>query len=177
MIAAALALGGCAETQVTNHTPQSERISLPIERLGHTLLVVENALPHGDHEAWDQTADLTTLISGYLGQAVGGSTTTHSDADLLSQARAQGLDSVTIVRIEEYARHGTLSVNIALPPVSWETHTLVSLRLRVLDVKTGHTEIDLRQDRKNGGPMTLRSRQDLPKELQESLSSLVIKAG
>lgn len=168
LVAASLALCGCARTTVTDHSLAPVDGPMAAAKIGKPLLVVERALPVN---AKSDGAEAERLIS----QAFPGAETAAPAAEeqLLSQARARGLDSVLMVRVEEYARRGNLYLAVALPPVSWDTSTLISLRVKALDAKTGAVLADLRRDRLRGGLFTLRTPKDLPAELKAMLASLM----
>lgn len=170
----ALSLGACAETRVTDRVPTAmPTIAATTNR---TLLVVETALPAEMPERDTRAAEAAEVTRGHLAARIGGVAETGSDEVLAAEARSKGLDSVSVVRIEDYARRGNLYVGVALPPVSWDTKTEVSVRLRVIDAQTGATTRDLRRDRVRGGRFTLRSPKDLPGELAETLDSLFSKS-
>lgn len=166
-ILAALTVAACAETRI------SDRATQPVQprTLEHTLLVVETALPADTPDLAQRTAEVGTAVHALLDHRVGGTADTAPDAALAAEARTRGLNSVSVVRIEDYARRGTLSLGVALPPLSWDTRTDVSVRLRVIDAATG-TATEMRRDRTRGGLYTLRSPQDLPEELAATLASL-----
>ncbi len=168
LLALCLGLGGCAKTTVTDHSLQAVAAPVQAAKLGKTLLVVETALPATAAAAAVEAARLVR-------ESLPATATAGPDREerLLVQARAQGLDSVLMVRIEDYARRGNLYLGVAVPPVSWDTSTLISLRVKVLDAKTGEVIADLRRDRLRGGLYTLRSPKDLPAEMKAMLASLV----
>ncbi|MGE5476212.1 MAG: hypothetical protein ACM3Q1_06125 [Bacteroidales bacterium] len=167
----ALGLAACAETRVTDRA--ATQATIPAKLAGKTLLVVETALPADTPEREARAAEAVALVRQHLAPVTGGEAAPASDEALAAQARAQGLDSVSVVRVEDYARRGNLYVAIALPPVAWDTRTEVTLRLRVVDARTGATLTDLRRDRVRGGLFTLRKAEDLPAELTETLNSLL----
>lgn len=164
----ALALTACAETRI------SDRAAVPTapQSLAATLLVVETALPADTPERDRRAAEAERLTGKLLSARVGATTAPAADAALAAEARARGLSSVSVVRIEDYARRGNLYVAVAVPPVSWDTRTEVSVRLRVIDAASGTTASELRRDRTRGGLFTLRSPDDLPGELAAMLDSL-----
>lgn len=166
----AASLTACAETRVTDRamTPAPAQAKLS----GKTLLVVETALPDDAPEREASSAEAAMLVRQRLDGITGGMAAPAADEVLAAQARAKGLDSVSMVRVEDYARRGNLSVALAVPPVAWDTRTEVTIRLRVIDARTGATLTDLRRDRVRGGMFTLRSAEDLPGELGEALNSL-----
>lgn len=166
-IAAALMLAACAETRVSDHATESPRPA-PLER---TLLVVETALPADTPDPERRTAEAQAVVHALLDQRVGGVAATAPDSALAAEAQARGLSSVSVVRIEDYARRGNLYVALAVPPVSWDTRTDISVRLRIIDVQSG-TATELRRDRTRGGLFTLRSPADLPEELGKTLETL-----
>lgn len=164
----ALTLTACAETRVTDRAAAPT----PPQSLGSTLLVVETALPADTPERERRAAEAERLAGEFLSARVGGTTAPAPDAALAAEARARGLSSVSVVRIEDYARRGNLHVALAVPPVSWDTRTEVTTRLRVIDVASGTTASELRRDRTRGGLFALRSPDDLPGELAAMLDSL-----
>ncbi|MBX7200920.1 MAG: hypothetical protein K1X51_16230 [Rhodospirillaceae bacterium] len=166
LICACLLLGACAKTTITDHGLAAG--PLPATKLGKTLLVVEFALPATVEANGEEAA---RLIRESLPAA--GTAAPDTDERLLARARADALDSVLIVRIEDYLRRGNLYLGVAIPPVSWDTSTLISLRVRALDAKTGAVIADVRRDRVRGGLFTLRRPEDLPAEMKAMLASLV----
>jgi hypothetical protein len=170
-----LVLAACAQTRVTDHAVSPASLPVDAERLGRTLLVVEPALPGDDQDRDSHAAEATQVIRESLAVLPGRTGPSGSDESLLALARSSGLDSVLIIRVEEYARRGNLYVALAVPPVSWDTKTTVSLRLRALDARTGEVIADLRRDRVRGGLYTDRTAGDLPDELRETLRSLLAK--
>lgn len=166
----ALSLGACAETRVSDRPP----VAMPTTAAtpNRTLLVVETALPADTPERDTRAAEVVELTRSHLAPRMGAVATPASDEVLAAEARHKGLESVSVVRIEDYARRGNLHVALALPPVSWDTRTEISVRLRVIDARTGTTTGELRRDRVRGGLFTLRSPKDLPSELTETLDSL-----
>lgn len=161
---------GCAKTTVTDHAavlPAERAVST--QRLGRTLLVIETALPDDKSALADEARErLRAALSGLPGHPAEPDT----EVRLLERARAEGLDSVLMVRVEDYARRGELSLGLAVPPVNWSTRTVVSLRLRALDAADGTVIADLRRDRECGGPYTLRGTDDLASEMMAVVGSL-----
>jgi hypothetical protein len=170
-------LCACAETQVTDHTVSPVDQPINAARLGRALVVIESALPTDDSEREARAAEASRLVRESLAFVTGRIAEGEPDGDdqLLSLARNNGLDSVLIVRIEDYARRGNLYVALAVPPVSWDTNTSVSLRLKALDARTGAVLADLRRDRVRGGLFTNRTTADLPDEIRATIESLVVK--
>lgn len=170
-VALCLLLAACAETRVTDHAfgPQPSGVGA---RSGRTLLVVETALPASTPDRERRAAEVTRLVREHLAAAATHVAAPDRDDALLAQARAEGLDTVSVVRVEDYAREGNLYVALAVPPVSWDTRTVVSLRVRMLDARTGATLTDVRRDRTRGGLFTARTEEDLPAELEQALQSL-----
>lgn len=166
-IAAALMLAACAETRISDRTTESPRPAT----LERTLLVVETALPADTPDLELRTAEAQAVVHALLDQRVGGVAATAPDTALAAEAKARGLGSVSVVRIEDYARRGNLYVALAVPPVSWDTRTDISVRLRIIDTQSG-TATELRRDRTRGGLFTLRSPADLPEELGKTLETL-----
>jgi len=175
LLALALTLAACAETRVTDHALSSELTAVSHQRLGRTLLVIEVALPADQPERAVRLEEVSALIRTQLAPVTAAVVPSGPDNALLAQARGLGLDTVTVVRVEDYVRRGNLYLSLALPPVSWDTATTVSLRLRVLDVHSSTVIADLRRDRVRGGLFTLRSADDLPEELQQALRSLMVE--
>jgi hypothetical protein len=171
-IAAALMLAACAETRISDHTTESPRPAA----LDRTLLVVETALPADTPDLESRTAEAQAVVHALLDHRVGGMAAMAPDAALSTEARARGLGSVSVVRIEDYARRGNLYVALALPPVSWDTRTDISVRLRVIDAQSG-TASEMRRDRTRGGLFSLRSPADLAPELAATLESLFTPQG
>lgn len=169
-IALCLLLAACAETRVTDHAlgPQP----LAAARSGRTLLVVETALPAASPDRDRRAAEVTRLVREHLAATATHVATPDRDDVLLAQARAEGLDTVSVVRVEDYGREGNLYIGLGVPPVSWDTKTVVSLRVRVLDARTGAILTDMRRDRTRGGHFTARTEEDLPAELEQALESL-----
>lgn len=169
-----LVTASCARTTVTDHATLPPSDVLAADRLGSTLLVVETALPSvegadddGRAEEAVRTARQTlSFLTARPGAA-------SAETELLRRATAAGLDSVLVIRVEDYRRTGELHIGLAVPPVSWETRTVVSVRLRALNVLDGRVIADLRRDRVRGGLYTHRTIEDLPGELAETLRSLV----
>jgi hypothetical protein len=174
-LALCLGLAACAQTLVTDHAVPLKGQAVEAGRLGRTLLVVELALPGGDKDLEARGAEASQVIRESLPVATGLIGQPDSDEHLFALARSSRLDSIMIIRVEEYARHGNLYVGLAVPPVSWDSNTTVSLRLRALDARTGAVIADLRRDRVRGGRFTNRTPADLPGELRETLGSLVVK--
>ncbi len=174
LLALCLGLAACAETRVTDRAVSSASRSVSAERLGRALLVVEAALPGDSPDRDVRAAEAVRHVWQALDFASGEVTESASEEQLLAHARDGGLDSVLIVRVEDYARLGNLRIGFSLPPVSWETNTVVSLRLRVLDVRTGAVVTDLRRDRVRGGLFSYRTVEDIPGELREVLRTLVV---
>lgn len=150
--------------------------------LGRVLLVpIVSASPAGPVASADMVREaLATLPPGsvvtpesLLGPAPAGGWATVDEGRLLAAARGAGLSSVMIVRVDDYARHGSLAIAVAVPPVSWDTKTAVGVHLRVLDAATGTVRADVRRVRENGGLYTLRTADDLPQELTAVVASLV----
>ncbi|HXP97958.1 MAG TPA: hypothetical protein VN809_14680 [Telmatospirillum sp.] len=162
---------------MTDHAVSPTNSTVDTSRLGQTLLVVESALPGDDAERDVRAAEATRIVRESLAFVTGrfGEGELAGDDQLLGIARANGLDSVLIVRIEDYARHGNLYVALAVPPVSWDADTTVSLRVRALDAKTGAVFADLRRDRVRGGLFVNRTTGDLPEEIRAAIQSLVVK--
>lgn len=165
LMAACVLLAGCAKTTITDHGLAAGPV--PASRLGRPLLVVETALPAAETAG----AEAARLVRESLPAAV--SADPDSEDRLLAEARMRGLDSVLTVRIEEYARRGNLYLGVAIPPLSWDTSTLISLRVKALDARTGQVIADVRRDRVRGGLFTLRTPKDLPAEMKAMLASLV----
>lgn len=174
---ALLGLAACAETTVTDYAPLFSATSVDQAHLGRALLVVETATPQDDPERDRLAAEGDEVVRRTLAQVTAAVASPDNEERLLGQARASSLDSVLIVRIEGYARRGHLAVGIAVPPVIWDTQTVVSLRVRAIDVRTGTVIADLRRDRVRGGLFTLRSRADLPSELEDALGSVLMLDG
>ncbi len=171
LLLACIGLGACAKTTITDHV-LAAKPPVDAARLGRSLLVVETALPDAQGKgASPGSAEAIRLIRESF--AAAGTAEADSEERLLAKARAEGFDSLVLVRIEDYVRRGDLYVGIALPPVSWRTATLISLRLKALDTKTGAVIADLRRDRTRGGLYTLRSSRDLPAEMKALIQSLV----
>lgn len=166
-IATALMLAACAETRISDHSTESPRPA-PLER---TLLVVETALPADTPDLEHRTAEAEATVHALLDHRVGGVAAMAPDAELSAEAQRRGLASVSVIRVEDYARRGNLYVALAVPPVSWDTRTDVSVRLRVIDAQGG-TATELRRDRTRGGLFTLRAPADLPEELGKTLETL-----
>jgi hypothetical protein len=170
---ACLVLAACVETSVTDHAALKAAPGLDAARLGRTLLVVETALPDDD-AARDAHATATIgLVRATLAGLPGAAADPDTEANLLARAKSGGFDSVLIVRVEDYTRHGAVRIGLAVPPVVWETSTLVSLRLRALAAGSGAVLADLRRDRVRGGLFTDRTEADLPDELAVTLRSLI----
>lgn len=166
----ALSLSACAETRTSDRaTAAMPAVTATPNR---TLLVVETALPADTPERDTRAAEATEVTHRHLAARMGAVAESGGDDTLAAEARSKGLDSVSVVRIEDYARRGNVYVALALPPVSWDTKTEISVRLRVIDARSGATTRELRRDRVRGGRFTLRSPQDLPGELRETLDSL-----
>lgn len=175
LLAFSLMTAACAQTRVTDHAVTPEATSVAADRIGRTLLVVETALPADMPERQARAAEVAGMIRGQLAALTGEIAAPDRDEALLAQARAKGLDTVSVVRVEDYVRNGNLYLAVAVPPVSWDTATTVSLRLRVLDARSGNLVADLRRDRVRGGMFTLRSAEDLPDELHQTLRSLIVQ--
>lgn len=177
LIALALGMAACAETRVTDHAAPSTAKSANSESLGRTLRVVETAFPENLPDRAELAAEAIQLTRSTLASVPGEDAQPDSEANLLALARAKGLDSVLVVRIEDYARRGNLYVSVAVPPVSWDTNTTISIRLRALETRTGTVIADVRRDRVRGGLFTTRTKADLPDEMKEILKSLVVVGG
>jgi len=175
-----LVLGACAETSVTDHlvvpsTLSAEQSPLHLTQLGRALVTIETALPE---DAWDRDkriVEAEKMVVAALAPITGQLVPADSEAALLAKARAAGLDSVIIIRVEDYERYGHLTIGIDLPPLKWDTNTTVSLRVRALDAHDGKVLADLRRDRVRGGLFTRRTAEDLPQEMNELLLSLIAK--
>ena len=186
-----LAFAGCAETKVEDHAALAATNAAPVAsaaKLGRVLVVEEAALPadlpdRARHQAEAERAVWKAMTALSLTDAIPAATVlgirpragwaSLDDASLLAAGRRARADTVMILRVEEYARSGNLYLAIALPPVWWGSKTSVSLRLRLLDVRSGKVLADLRRDRERGGTYVDRAADELPDELVASLRSLI----
>lgn len=184
-------LANCSETRVEDHAavpaPGSGAPVISAARLGRVLILQQVALPVGipnraRHEAeaekavWETIAALPiphVIPATVLGPRPTAGWSSLDDAELLAAARRVDADTVMMLTVEEYARSGHLFIAIALPPVWWDSKTSVSLRLRLLDVRSGVVLADLRRDRESGGTYVDRTPAQLPGELEASLRSLI----
>lgn len=174
LIAFCLGLTACAETRVTDHVAVPADPPLSVGRQGNVLLVVETALPDDGPDRDARSDEAARLVRQSLESVTGRVSGMAGEERLLALARSDGLESVMVVRVDDYARRGVLHIGVSLPPLTWETSTVVSLRLRVIDVRTGAIVADVRRDRVRGGLFTRRTAEDLPDELKEALRSLVL---
>lgn len=185
-VAVAALLAGCSSVRTQDAVavgPAATDVPVIEARsLGRVLLVpIISASSAGPVASADTVREaLATLPPGsvvtpesLLGPAPAGGWATVDEGRLLAAARGAGLSSVMIVRVDDYARRGTLSVAVAVPPVSWDTKTAVGVHLRILDAATGAVRTDVRRVRENGGLYTLRTAEDLPGELTAVVASLV----
>lgn len=185
-VALAALLAGCSSVRTQDSVAVGPiAADVPVieaRSLGRVLLVpIVSASPAGPVASADTVREaLSTLPPGsimtpesLLGPTPAGGWATVDEGRLLAAARGAGLSSVMIVRVDDYVRRGTLSVAVAVPPVSWDTKTAVGVHLRVLDAATGAVRADVRRVRENGGLYTLRTADDLPQELNAAVASLV----
>lgn len=174
VVAALLSAASCTRTTVTDHAAMPNSQVLRADRLGRALLVIETALPSGEGaEVEQRAAEAVRTLRETLSFLPTRPGAAAAETELLRRAAAAGLDSVLAIRVEDYRRTGELHLGLAVPPVSWETRTVVSVRLRAVDARTGEVIADLRRDRVRGGLYTHRTADDLPGELAETLRSLV----
>ena len=186
-----LAFAGCAETKVEDHATLAAANAAPVAaaaKLGRVLVVEEAALPadlpdRSRHQAEAERAVWKAVTALSLTDAIPAATVlgirpaagwaSLDDASLLAAGRRAGADTMMTLRVEEYACSGNLYLAIALPTVWWDSKTSVSLRLRLLDVRSGKVLADLRRDRERGGTYVDRTPDELPDELKASLRSLI----
>ncbi|MBP2310940.1 hypothetical protein [Azospirillum soli] len=200
LISAALSillLAGCAETRMTDRVavggvPSSSPPLLnPVVQavdLGRTLLVPITGFRSGDPDQVRREAEVERVVretvaglpirqtvtpDTLLGAPPEGGWAGIDEGRLVAAARAAGLDTVLILRVDDYARTGAITVALAVPPVTWETETKVAVQVRLLDVRSGTVRTDLRRLRERGGLFALRGHDELPAELSATVRSLI----
>ena len=135
-------LASCSHTSIDEHVGPGSSKTISPAQLGHVLLVIETALP---------TPSFTEQASQCVREAV--AFLPHSEANsdteshLLQIAQSQHLNSVLIIRAEDYQFDNNFGIYLSLLPIRWTAQTAVSIRIKALDAKSGTVLADLRKDR------------------------------
>jgi len=174
LLAALSLLAGCVDTTIADHAmttpPTDASANTNANANAKTLLVIETALGTDDPAANVHAAQASREIVAEMPGAI--LAAPAPEAALLASARAQGCARIVVLRVEDYAVHGAVRVGLALPPLSWESYAVVSLRWRALDATTGEVLADLRRDRRSGGAFALGREARLPQELSAVVQGL-----
>lgn len=181
----AVLLAGCAKTKATSLvTGQPGEAG---QNLGKTVVLTFFTFEEADAKGREKAARLRGMIEtrfrGLPGMMPGDAETMTralgarswrdaDDLELVTAARAAGVDSVAVVEVGSC--HGELA--IALPP-AWSVTTRFAYRARLLDARTGRLVLSALRGRDTGGAFSLRGRESLYKDFDADLAALLVPVG